>query len=402
MSDTKPKVRRVFAHVRVHGLGASVEARAHGGGKPAVLWDETGQRVMSASAAAWQRGVRPGHSRWEAERRCPELIAPQPDPEKYEYFWQRLLDICEDYAPEVRVGKGSADYAEIPLDLTGTERLLGPAKVVGLEIRNRLWVEVGLTASVGIGPNRMVAWLACGSARPGEVVEVSSEEAARFVGRLRIGALPGADVEWLARLGEMGIRRAEELAKLPAVTVERALGEWGRRLWEIARGGDPSPGAQAASDARGRGEGEAISAQCDLRPPTEARERIGAAARKAAEEAARKLREQGQVGRQVRIELVFRDLRGVGARRTLPQPTRSGEVIFHAARALLDRMKLNGRLVRRVRVRVARLALAPDGGQLALPLLEREARRERLAEVVDRIKDRFGETAVARASLLRV
>jgi len=42
--------------------------------------------------------------------------------------------------------------------------------------------------------------------------------------------------------------------------------------------------------------------------------------------------------------------------------------------------------------------MGPQGGQLALPLLEREARRERLAEMVDRIKDRFGEEAVARAS----
>ena len=120
--------------------------------------------------------------------------------------------------------------------------------------------------------------------------------------------------------------------------------------------------------------------------------------RAAAEEAARKLRERGHVGRQVRIEVVFRDLRTVGARRTLRQPTQSGEVIFRAARGLLDRMKLNGRQVRRVRVRVSRLAMGPQGGQLALPLLEREARRERLAEMVDRIKDRFGEGAVARAS----
>jgi len=147
---------------------------------------------------------------------------------------------------------------------------------------------------------------------------------------------------------------------------------------------------------------ESIWTQYDLHPPTEARERIAAAVRRVAEEAARKLRERGEVARQVWLELVFRDLRTVGARRTLPQATRSSEVIFQATRDLLGRIRLNGRLVRRMRVRLARLAVGPQGGQLALPLLEGEARRERLAEMVERVRDRFGKTALSRAGLLRV
>jgi hypothetical protein len=61
-------------------------------------------------------------------------------------------------------------------------------------------------------------------------------------------------------------------------------------------------------------------------------------------------------------------------------------------------MKLNGRLVRRVRISVARLAAEVDGGQLGLPLLDHETRRDRLAEHADRLRDRFGESAVARGS----
>jgi len=96
---------------------------------------------------------------------------------------------------------------------------------------------------------------------------------------------------------------------------------------------------------------------------------------------------------------VFRDMRKVGARRTLSQPTQSAEVLFQASGALFERMKLNGRLVRRVRVTVSHLAIGPNGGQLGLPLLEQEARRERLAEMVDRVKNRFGDASVKRASL---
>jgi len=399
MSERQEKVNRVYAHLRVHGLEASVAARERGG-RPVVICDESGQRVASASPAALRKGVRPGTSRWEAQRRCPEaLVAEADDPEKYEYFWQQILDICGDYAPEVRPAPGH----QVSLDLTGTRRLFGDAKEVGQEIRNRLRVEVGVAVSVGIGANRMVARLASESARPGEVVEVPPEEAAEFVGELPMFALPNVGADWAQRLGEMGIKRAKDLARLPGERVEKALGKWGRTVWEIARGGDPEErgGAREAGLRGAGGEEESVSAESDLRPPTEARERIAAGLRAAAEGAARKLREQGQLGRQVRVELVFRDLRTVGARRTLRHGTRSSEVILHAARDLLARVKLNGRLVRRVRVKVARLATGPHGGQLGLPLEAREARRERLEEMVERVRDRFGGRAVGRATLHR-
>ena len=397
MSERNGESNRVFAYVRVRGLEASVEERERGGsGRCVVLCDQSGQRVASVSPSAGQRGVRPGVSLWEAQRRCPELLVVEPNPEKYEHFWRQIVDICGDYTPEVKVER----RREVSLDLTGTDRLFGPAKSVAQEIRNRLRVEVGVEASVGLGPNRTVARLACDSAEPGEVVEAPSEETAEFVGEMPIVSLPGVDEQWAERLGEMGIRQAKDLAALPLASVERAMGEWGRTLWEIARGSDPEH-RQAQDFEAVSGSEESVSARVDLRPPAEERERLRAALRAAAEEVSRKLRGQGQMAQQVRVGLVFRDLRQTGARRTLRQPTRSSEIIFQAAWRLLDRAKLNGRPVRQVRVTTARLAAGPNGGQIGLPLpdLEREARRERLSEQVDRAKDRFGEAAVARANV---
>lgn len=398
---------------------------------PIVLCDESGQRVISASPGAMRRGVRPGQSLWEAQRRCPDVTVADANPEKYQYHWQRAIEICSDYSPVVHHGCGDQDHAglslrgrqgdarrpttvaissfamrhDISIDLTGTERLFGPARNVAQEIRNRLRVEVGVLASVGLGPNRMVALLAADSTQPGEIREVFADEAIEFIGDLPIFALPGADPDRIARLGQLGIKHAKDLAKLPPNAVERALGDWGRRLWEVANGNDPDAAREAelsstqpALRAVGQPDSD-IFGEADLRPPTDARERVHAALRLAAEQASRALRHQGQIGRQIVIELVFRDLRVVGARRTLRQPTRSSEVVFYVARDLLDKMKLSGRLVRRVRVRVARLTIASDGGQLPLPLFKRETRRERLAEMVERVRDRFGDTALQRANV---
>jgi DNA polymerase-4 len=358
------------------------------------LLDEAGQRVVSASPAALERGVSPGISRWEAEQRCPDVMIAEPEPEKYEYFWQQAVSICGDYAPDVHV----LGIHAISLDLTGTERLLGSPKSIASEIRNRLRVEVGLAASVGVGPNRLVARLACESASPGGVVEVAPEEAAEFVGRLPILALPGVDHDWSRRLSDMGIRRAKDLAALPADAVQRALGAWGRSLWDIARGEDPQrdSGSEAASSQSW--EKGLFSVQADVRPATDDRERIRSSLREVAEAVARRLRRRGQVAQQIKVTLVFGDMRRIGARRTLRQGTRSSEAIFQAVWALFSRMKVKCRPVRRLRIGVGRLVAETKGGQLGLPLLEQRTRRDRLAGQIDGAKDRFGESAVARAS----
>ena len=394
MSAHRAEPTQVFAHLLLPGLGAAVEARERGRG-PVALCDPAGQRVVSASPAARRRGVRPGTSRWEAQQRCPDLRVTSPDPRKYEYFWQRAVEVCGDYTPQVRA---FPETREIALDLTGTERLFGPAKSVAQELRNRLRGEVGLEAAIGIGPNAMTARLAARQARPGEVIALAPREVAGFVGRLPVAALPGVEAEWARWLGELGIKLARDLAALPAEAVGRALGARGRRVWEIAQGRDPdaAPGPVSAAGSR---EEESVSAQVELRPPTEERARIRAALRVAAEEAGRQLRRRGEAARQVRIEFVFRDLRRLELRRTLQYPTRSSEILCQVARALFDRVKLGSRIVRRVRIHAARLTLDEHGGQLPLPFLENEARRERLAETVERIRDRYGERALRRANV---
>lgn len=393
---------RVFAHIIVPGLSAAVEAQERGGkGQEVALCDPTGQRVVSASPAARCRGVRAGASRWEAMQRCPALRLIQPNSEKYHYFWQRVLEICGDYTPHLLP---YPDRHELTLDLTGTERLFGSARSVTQEIRNRLRGELGLEAALGLGPNAMVARLAARQAHPGEVIEITPQAVTAFVGRLPVAALPGVDVEWARWLGELGIRQASDFAALSAEAVTRAFGARGRRVWEIARGRDPDEAKTRheqvrASRAIDRKE-ETVSAHVELRPATEERARIRAALRVAAEEAERRLRQRGEAARQIRVEIVLRDLRRIELQRTLPHPTRSSEVLCRVARTLYDHVRLGSGTVRRVRIHAAGLTLDEHGGQLPLPLLDREARRERLAEMVERVRDRFGQNAMKRANAM--
>ncbi|MFB3881229.1 MAG: hypothetical protein ACE149_08190 [Armatimonadota bacterium] len=394
--------RRVYAYIQVHDLAASIEARERGG-LPVIIYDEGGQQVASASPEARRRGVRTGMTRWEAERLCPEAIAAAPDPAKHAHFQQRVIEIAGDYAQARRVESRGVEESEgngLLLDLTGSERLFGPAKAIALEIRNRLRAEVGVMASIGVGPNPVVARLAAESANLGAVVEVKPEEAAEFVGRLPVEALPEVDDKWAQQLRDLGLRQAKDFAALPADAVERAFGERGKRVWRIARGEEPNISVSTLSSSPLRLVEQALSAQAEVRPATDDRARVRAALRAAADDVARMLRQQGKVTRQIEVVIVFSDMRAVGARRTLAVATRSGEVIFRTAGLLFERIQLFRRLVRRVRIVASRLAAGPQGGQMGLPMLEQEQRRERLAERMNQVKDRFGEGAVSRASTL--
>jgi len=393
--------RRVYAYIKVHDLAASIEARERGG-LPVVIYDDGGQRVASASPEARRRGLRPGMTRWEAERLCPDVIAVVPDPAKYAYFRQRVMEICGDYAPTSDNPNLESPISnlDLSLDLTGSERLFGPAKAIALELRNRLRAEIGVVASIGVGPNPVVARLACESANLGAVVEVKPEETAEFIGRLPVEALPEVDGKLAQQLRDLGLRQAKDFAALPVEAVERAFGERGRRVWGIARGEEPNTSVSTLASSPLRLFEQGLSAQAEVRPATDDRARVRAALRAAADDVARMLRQQGQVARQVEVVIVFNNMRAIGARRTLGLATRSGEVIFRAAGALFERIQLARRLVRRVRIVVSRLAPGPQGGQMGLPMLEQEQRRERLAERMNQVKDRFGEGAVKRASAM--
>ncbi len=105
------KPNRVFAHFRISGLAGAVEEREQGRSTPVVLLDATGQRVSSVSPAALRRGVRPGMSRWEAERHCPDLIIARPSSEKYHSFQEQIREIGADYAPHLQWHLGRIDVS---------------------------------------------------------------------------------------------------------------------------------------------------------------------------------------------------------------------------------------------------------------------------------------------------
>ena len=172
---------RLVMHVDLDAFYAAIEQREHPEwrGLPVVVGAEPGKRgvVATCSYEARRYGVRSAMPISQASRRLPqETIYVRPRMEDYARVSRQVMGVLESISPVVE--KVSIDEAY--LDVSGLERLVGPPEVIGRRAKAAIYDAVGLTATVGIGPNRLIAKLASGYRKPDGVTVVRPETCARI------------------------------------------------------------------------------------------------------------------------------------------------------------------------------------------------------------------------------
>jgi DNA polymerase-4 len=368
-------------------------------GRPVIVGG-TGRRgvVSAASYEARPFGVHSAMPTVEARRLCPDGVYLRGDMARYSRESKRIFAIFRRYTPQVE----GLSLDEAFLDLTGTERLLGPASQVGERLRKEVREETGLAVSVGIAPVKMVAKIASDCAKPDGLLEVGVSELREFLDPLPVGRIWGVGPVARARLEGAGIRTIGDLARADARRLRRMLGDWGDHVARLARGIDlreVEPYREAVS----------ISEENTFASDVSSREVLDAAILTHAEAVARRLRRSGYGARTVVLKLKLARRVGPGARgyplltrrTTMDQPSDDGAVIAAEAQRLLAREKL-AQSVRLLGVGVTNLDSAA-AIQLALFGPDREGqRRSRLNRALDEIADRFGSRAVTRAGSAEV
>ena len=356
-------------------------------GRPVIVGaDPKGRGVVSAASYEARRfGVRSAMPISRAARLCPHAAFLPVDMAKYRAVSVQIMGILADFSPLVE--PVSVDEAFI--DLTGTESLFGSPLEAVRRIKQRIRDETQLTASAGLAANKFVAKVASDLQKPDGLVVVAAGGEARFLAPLPVDLIWGVGRVTAKALRDLGLATIGRLQTMPRSVLARRFGKHGEHLHDLAFGRDDRP-VEPFGLPKSVGAEETFDADC-----TDA-ELFRTTLRAQAERVAAELREGGFAAARITLKLRLAPFE-THTRSATGEPTQDGLELYRRARVLLERERVT-RPVRLIGLSAGRLG--PAGlGQLGL-FDPHAVRRERLARVVDRLTERFGEGAVIPATLL--
>jgi DNA polymerase-4 len=356
---------RTILHVDMDAFFAAVEQlrRPELRGRPVVVGGDGDPRkrgvVSTASYEAREFGVRSGMPLRTAYRLCPHAVFLPVDFDAYREVSERMHAILRDTGAVVE----SLGLDEAFLDCTG---LPETGEAIARAVKDRIARELHLTASVGVGPNKLVAKIASGLSKPDGLVVISPQDVQSRLAPLPVTVLWGVGPKTAAHLLEaFGVRTVGDLAAVPEDRLQEAFGpRAGAHLFRIARGIDESPveaGGEPKSISRER------TFQVDLRRPETIRQMI----RRLAVEVAGDLREAGYRAATITLKIRLAPFHTITRSRTLASPVDDDETVARVATELLDRVTVD-RPVRLVGVRAAKLKAPGPPSQDRLPISGRD------------------------------
>jgi DNA polymerase-4 len=385
--------KRYILHLDVDAFFASVEEILDPSlkGKPVIVGARPEQRgvVASASYAARAFGVRSAMPTAQALRLCPQAIVIPPRHEVYGEYSARMMAILGEYSPLIE----PLSLDEAFLDITGCETHWGSPEELAHRLQKRLEVELGLSASIGLASNKLVAKIASGLEKPHGFVVVPHGREAEFLAPLPVEKLWGVGEVTARSLHEMGVFTIGQLARLPAAQLEARFGRRGRDLHRHARGIDDSP---VVAEREEKSLSREVTFAEDIGDERVLRRTLLSLS----EDVARQLRERGLRGRTVKLKLRYADFKTLTRQVTMEAPTDLEQVIFDQAARLLERAWDKRKKVRLIGVGVSKFE--PEERQLSLFEGTGEGRVEKLrqlSQAVDRIREKYGDEAIQRASL---
>ncbi len=385
---------RLIFHVDMNAFFAAVEQRFNPAlrGKPIVICGNPKSRtaVAACSYEAKAFGIKNGMAVFEAKQLCPQVLLVGGNPDKYVDISQHIFAIFAEYTPLMEI----FSIDEAWLDVTHTARLFGPTpEALAHLIKARIRAAYGLTCSIGIGPNKLIAKLASKLQKPDGLVRIQEADVPDRVGPLPVESLCGVGPKLKVHLNNLGIITCADLGRADEVLLTARFGIIGSILKRMGQGRDDSPVAPLHAEGIVKSMGHCYT----LPRNTNSLEEIYGTTLRLAEQVARRLRRDGYQGRTVGLTIRYADFSSLSHDRTIASPTDHGLRIAQVAQALFaDYCDPLPQRVRLIGIRASNLIRH----ERQLSFLPQEIKREQVDRCLDRLADRFGEFTVVRASAL--
>lgn len=404
MSPLSPPGTRYILHADMDAFYASIEQRDRPElrGLPVIVGANSARGVVSAASyEARKFGVRSAMPGFRARALCPNGIFIAPNMARYAEVSEQVHSVFQEFTPEIE----PIALDEAFLDITGSERLFGGPMPLATQLKRRVRELTGLTVTVAVAPNKLVAKIACTLAKPDGLRVVQQSEVRSLLAPLPVRKLWGVGPVLAEKLQRLGIMTLGDLVAHDPVQLARDLGERAAELQALAAGHDLRP---VISERSAKSIGEENTFESNVLD----RELVSAALTTHADEVARRLRRSGYIGHTITLKIKLGQARSRRAARvpgeqgdepvyplltrakTLRVPTDDGRVIREVALELWDKAQV-GEPVRLLGISVSQLE---QSQRAQLDLFAESARPKRqLGVALDAIRQRFGKDAIGPA-----
>lgn len=379
-------------HVDMNSYFASVEQahRPHLKGKPVLVLADPygtpkGKRsvVAAASYEAKTMGIKAGMPTFEALKLIPKAILIDGNPHKYATLSRRFLKIFEKYTDLVE----PYSIDEAFLDITKTASLFGGAKQIGMSIKDEIKKELGITCSVGIALNKLVAKMASNWQKPDGLVIVSPDELPECLWSHKIEEIPGIGPQRKIKLNVLGIRTIGELAKTSPDLLRKRFGITGQYMYNAAWGLDDRRVKTMEENPLPKSLSKSITLSKNTASPTV----LKAIFLNLCDKVTYQLRQRELLATKVGLVLRFSDLTFSSKQKNLNFSTSETKIIFKEITKILESYFPLRLPVRLVGVTVFGITAEEYIQTSLLPEFERN---KKLYKTLDEIKEKFGEESV--------
>ena len=375
-------------HMDQDAFFVSVEVKKNSSliGKPVIIGGSSDRGVVaSCSYEARKFDVHSAMSSRMAKILCPHAVFLKGNMDEYSKASHEITTILRERVPLIE--KASID--EHYIDMTGMDRFHGTNQYAH-ELKALVWKETGLPISFGLSVNKTVSKMATNECKPDGALNIIQEEVRSFLNPLSIRKIPGLGEKTFVKLSDMGIKKIFTLTQIHPDQMTYLLGKSGLSLLQKAKGIDNSPVIPYT-------EQKSIGTQCTFHSDSIDIEMINNLLVAQVMDVAFQLREKKKLAACVTVTIRYANFETETKQATIPYTSLDG-VLIAAAKDLFKKVYNRRMLLRLVGVRLSNLVT----GFEQIDLYSESQEQYSLVQAMDKIRRRFGQNAVIRASIMDV
>ncbi|MCP4670959.1 MAG: DNA polymerase IV [Desulfobacula sp.] len=384
----------MILHIDMDAFFASVEQRDNPSlkNKPVIISGNSKRSVVAtASYEARKFGIGSAMPVFKAKQLCDHLEIVPGNQKKYQTESKKIMEIISHFSPLLE----QVSIDEAYLDIKGCERLFGSFKEIALSIKKEIFVQLGLTCSIGISPIKFLSKIASDMNKPDGLTIIEQFEVKKIIFSLPIQKIPGVGKNSMKNMQLLQIKTLGDIPKYSLPLLTQKFGKMGQRLLELSKGIDKS--RVETNYIR-----KSISSETTLLEDIIDSKKVKNIILDRSQIVGKTLRKKDFVCENVFIKLKFSDFSQITRSRKLDSPICSSSAIFNEAMFLYEKIKLKKK-IRLIGVGVT--ALKDKNLPVQMLLIQDRAKNKKQWEsvdfAVDSISEKFGTSIINKASLTK-